>query len=396
MTANWPKVRLREVLIPVTRAESVLAMSRYGMLGAHWYARGLYTKNVLLGSEIQAPKVFRVEAGDFVYNRLFAWKGSFALATNENDGCYVSNEFPCFSVVAERLLGKYLWLYFSREAAWDEALGLSTGGTPTSRNRLKEERFLELEIPLPPLNEQRRIVARIEELSAKIKEARGLRLAISEESNALKAKVLSAVFDTLMNQHPARRFNDVCQVVRGGSPRPAGSSAYYDGPIPFLKVADLTNDNNKYVTTYTSTIKRAGLSHTRLVEPLTLMLTNSGATLGVPKICMFETTFNDGIQAFLGLPNNISKEYLYYFFASRTRWFRDTAARGQGQPNLNTDMVKTMSFPCPPLPEQRRVVEYLDGLQAKVDTLKKHQEETSKELDAIMPSILSKAFAGEL
>ena len=74
---------------------------------------------------------------------------------------------------------------FQPYSAWEEALGLSTGGTPTSRNRLKEEKFLAMEIPLPSLPEQRRIVARIEELAAKINEAQGLREKAEAESEAL-------------------------------------------------------------------------------------------------------------------------------------------------------------------------------------------------------------------
>ena len=46
--------------------------------------------------------------------------------------------------------------------------------------------------------------------------------------------------------------------------------------------------------------------------------------------------------------------------------------------------------------DQRRIVAYLDGLQAKVDELRRLQAETQKELNALMPSILAKAFAGEL
>lgn len=126
------------------------------------------------------------------------------------------------------------------------------------------------------------------------------------------------------------------------------------------------------------------------------MLTNSGATLGVPKITSFGACFNNGIQAFLNLPDHISKEYLYYFFCSKTQWFRDWVARGQGQPNLNTDMVKKMQFPYPPLPEQRRIVAYLDELQAKVDAMKRLRENAIAELDALLPSILDKAFKGEL
>jgi type I restriction enzyme S subunit len=110
-----------------------------GFLGARWYAKGLYTKDVRTGSEIQAREVYRVEQGDFVYNRLFAWKGSFAIASSENHGCFVSNEFPCFTVDPHQADGQYLWHYFSREPAWNEALGLSSGGTPTSRNRLRKK-----------------------------------------------------------------------------------------------------------------------------------------------------------------------------------------------------------------------------------------------------------------
>ncbi len=88
------------------------------------------------------------------------------MAVDENDGCIlVSNEFPSFAIDNDILYFKYLWKLFSLDSIWDEALGLSTGGTPTSRNRLKEEKLLAMNIPLPPLEEQRRIVARIEDWS---------------------------------------------------------------------------------------------------------------------------------------------------------------------------------------------------------------------------------------
>ncbi|HEY6586310.1 MAG TPA: hypothetical protein VIY97_03980, partial [Candidatus Methanoperedens sp.] len=111
---SFPMVALGELLMPVSRPESVDAEKEYRILGAHWYAEGLYIKHIKLGSEIQANKVYRIEKGDFVYNRLFAWKGSFAVATDENHGCYVSNEFPYFKVDSDRADSKYLWLYFSR------------------------------------------------------------------------------------------------------------------------------------------------------------------------------------------------------------------------------------------------------------------------------------------
>src|SRR5437588_6476172 len=133
MRNDWPTAKLGEVLVPISRPVLVEPTATYSILGARWYARGLYTKDILPGAQIQAKNLYRVEKGDFVYNRLFGWKGSFAIASKENDNCYVSNEFPCFVVKSDRADGAYLWRYFSLPRVWEEVLNLSSGGTPTSR-----------------------------------------------------------------------------------------------------------------------------------------------------------------------------------------------------------------------------------------------------------------------
>jgi type I restriction enzyme, S subunit len=66
------------------------------------------------------------------------------------------------------------------------------------------------------------------------------------------------------------------------------------------------------------------------------------------------------------------------------------------QVNISQGILRATPITYPPLPEQRRIVDYLDNLQAKVDAVKKMQEETAKELNSLIPSILSRAFAGEL
>ena len=73
MQSNWQLVPLKELLKPVSRPERIDPQKIYRILGAHWYATGLYIKDFKSGSEIQASTLFRVQEGDFVYNRLFAW-----------------------------------------------------------------------------------------------------------------------------------------------------------------------------------------------------------------------------------------------------------------------------------------------------------------------------------
>jgi type I restriction enzyme S subunit len=242
MSDSLPLVELREVLRPITRPEPVEPERLYRLLGAHWYAGGLYVKDIKPGSQIQANQLYRVERGDFVYNRLFAWKGSFAIATEDHHGCYVSNEFPCFAINTERIEPRYLGRYFSRASVWEDALGLSSGGTPTSRNRLKEARLLSMFIPLLPLDEQRRIVTRIEELAAKIEEARGLRRQAVAEAEALVnacARTILAAVNADVTELRCWLDQDRDGIQTGPFGSQLGSHDFVDSGVPVLTIGNV-------------------------------------------------------------------------------------------------------------------------------------------------------------
>ncbi len=190
------------------------------------------------------------------------------------------------------------------------------------------------------------------------------------------------------------KIADLCKVVRGGSPRPAGDPKYYDGHIPFLKVADLTKDEGMFLTTYKYTIKEAGLHKTRKISPNTLLLSNSGATLGVPKICMIDATMNDGIAAFLELAEK-SNHYLYYFWLSKTRELRKINM-GAAQPNLNTDIIRDYNVPYCSFDEQNNVVQEIESRLSVADKMEESITQSLQQAEALRQSILKKAFEGRL
>lgn len=186
----------------------------------------------------------------------------------------------------------------------------------------------------------------------------------------------------------------LCDVVRGGSPRPAGDKRYYEGDIPFLKVADLTRPKGRYVRKFSYTIKQAGLSKTRLVDPETLMISNSGATLGVPKVCKIEATFNDGIAAFLGLTPD-ENAFHYWFWVRMTPVLR-LINQGAAQPNLNTTLLAEIAIPqCSPA-EQAEIVRLLDEKLDAADALESEINVGLARAAALRQSILKKAFSGQL
>ena len=283
---------------------------------------------------------------------------------------------------------------------------LESRASGTTFLELSGSKAAKVEFPVAPLPEQRRIVDRIESLFAKLDEAKEKAQAVVDGFEDRKAAILHKAFTGSLTSEWRRihkndmaswkhvRFAELCDIVRGGSPRPAGDPKYYDGPIPFMKVADITNNNGPYVTFAEHSIKEAGLKKTRMIGPNTLLLTNSGATLGVPAICTFQTTFNDGIAAFLNL-NPDCLLFYYYFWLSKTQELR-AINMGAAQPNLNTNIIGAVEIDVPPVDEQQEIVRIVDAVLSKEQQAKETAEQTLAQIDTMKKAILARAFRDEL
>ena len=281
------------------------------------------------------------------------------------------------------------------------------------RINLRQDRLSCVPIILPPLAEQEAIAAFLDRKCGEVDAMVSLQEQVIEELKAYKQSVITEAVTKGLNPNAPmkpshidwigeipehweiKRIKHISHVVRGGSPRPAGDARYYQGNIPFMKVADITKDEKKFVDSCEYTIKEAGLTHTRMVPSGTLLLTNSGATLGVPKINTFNTTFNDGIAAFLDIDKNIDIIFAYYSLKARTRLFLESASLGIGQPNLNTDIIGGTSLLIPPLSEQREIADYLDGKCAEIDALISLKQQKIEELREYKKSLIYEYVTGK-
>ncbi len=262
-----------------------------------------------------------------------------------------------------------------------------------------------LEIPIPPLPEQQAIVSCIEELLSDLENGKQQLRSAQQQLKVYRQSLLKAAFEGKLTNKDVKdgelpkgwrwvKIFELSNVVRGGSPRPAGDLKYYNGTIPFLKVRDITKDNGTYLTTFEYTIKEAGLHKTRQIKPNTLLLSNSGATLGVPKICMINATMNDGIAAFLDLDER-SNLYLYYFWLAKTKELRNINM-GAAQPNLNTDIIKNYLVPYCFFDEQKLIVEELESKLTICDKIEETISQSLQQAETLRQSILKKAFEGKL
>jgi type I restriction enzyme S subunit len=172
-----------------------------------------------------------------------------------------------------------------------------------------------------------------------------------------------------------RELGSISKVVRGGSPRPAGDPKFFGGNyIPWLTVAALTNISESciYVSQTAGFLTEEGAKYSRTLENGTLIIANSGATLGVAKILSLKCCANDGIAVFLDLNKDAEKLFLYYVLNAKTREFREVVATGNGQPNLNTTLIGLTKIPLPPLSEQKAIAHSLsdvDNLITAIDQL---------------------------
>lgn len=148
-----------------------------------------------------------------------------------------------------------------------------------------------------------------------------------------------------------KQLQEVSDPVRGGSPRPAGDPRFFDGSfIPWLTVAALTSisDSQLVVTETATNLTEEGSKRSRTLSPGTLIIANSGATLGVAKILGMKCCANDGIAALLNVDEQVSSEYLAHYINTKTIYLREVVATGNGQPNLNTGLIGSFRLPLPP------------------------------------------------
>ena len=190
---GWLKLKLGDVLSQVKNAQSVKATESYRGLGIYSFGKGCIKKSPISGSEIKATTLYKVSAGQFIYARLNAYEGSFALVTNEFDGCYVSNEFPTFNCNAEYILPEFLMAYFHTPHTWQELRKKITGIGGDSGNRrirLREKDFLSHQILLPPLSWQHKI----KQIHRQQKDIKPLQNTVEKELNALMPAILDKAF----------------------------------------------------------------------------------------------------------------------------------------------------------------------------------------------------------
>ena len=391
MEIEIPFLPLKEIGKIVKRVIRLEPNGEYKTVGCKLYGLGVYERETKGGSDIQAKRMFLIEENDFLINRIWVQKGSAGIVPPELEGSVVTNDFPVIELDLTRVYPPYISWYVKTRKFWATCRKHSHG--TSGRERLSPKELPNIEIPLPDIEGQKRIVARIENMMAKVEEARKLRADAVEEAEGLLLEELRIIFSDDSTMSFKKTVEELCSKPQYGFT----DSAKYEPVGPkFLRITDIQNGRvNWNQVPYSSCPEKDKY----LLQSGDILFARSGATTGKSFLVrsLPESIFASYLIRIMS-KGEILSEYLYWFFQSPLYWSHVMEkTEGSAQPNMNGKKLSMVHVPLPDSKKtQRRIVTYLDSLQAKVDELKKLQAETEKELEELVPSILDKAFKGEL
>lgn len=393
------RVSLGEILRLERRPATVLPDGIYPEIGTYSFGRGIFHKRPRTGLEVGDKKLFIIREGDFILQVTFAWEGAVALASAAEDGLYGSVRFLTFRVDEKRCYAPYLVYYFGTLPGREQLVKISPGSA--GRNRvLSVKRIPEVQVPLPPINEQRRIVARIEELSGKIEEARTLRSQAADEAEALGKAGGNSSFVEAKERFGARRLEELTtRITKGESPEWQGFTYQETGPFFIRSENVLWGIMNPTNAVHIPEAFHDKLSRSQL-RGGDVLINLVGASIGRPCVVpgnLGPANVNQAVAVISPEPDVLASDFLMHFLLSPLAQDDIQGSKVEtARPNISLGDLRDLEIPIPPISEQRRIVAELDVLQAKVEALKRLQAETTTELNALMPSILSRAFSGEL
>jgi len=183
MIASWPLVPMGDFLTPVREPISIQDDVQYQQITVSLHGRGVRLRQVVWGTAIETKSQYLARAGRFIYSRIDARNGAMGIIPDDLDGAVVTGDFPTFAFDLDTVEPRFIE-YMTKTASFEEACRAPSRGI-TNRKRLKESEFLAIRIALPPLPEQRRIAAKIDEIAARADEARQLVQQIEVEQTAL-------------------------------------------------------------------------------------------------------------------------------------------------------------------------------------------------------------------
>lgn len=319
---------------------------------------------------------------------LYAWSASFG--PRIWDGGKVIYHYHIWKIEIDKELVDKNYLYYLLD--WDKELIKSEQGAGTTMVHVTKGSMEKRILPFPCVEEQKRIVATLDQFFGNIEKARA-----TAEKNLKNAREL---FDSYLQQVFSQRgegwvettLGQMAEVSSGGTPLKS-KTEFWDGAIPWYSSGEL---NSTFTTDSKELITETGLnnSNAKLFPKGSLLIGMYDTAALKMSILERQGAFNQAIAGVKPNENIVLEFVLHSINHIKPELLK--LRRGVRQKNLNQSRIKAIPIRVPPVSEQIKIVEELKVLREKTDTLFGIYEKKLKSLEELKKSILQKAFTGEL
>lgn len=289
---------------------------------------------------------------------------------------------------------------------WSKSLDLYNYTNATTVSAIRKSDLENILFPLPPtLEEQQRIVNRIETLFAKLDQAKEKAQNVVDTFETRKASILHKAFTGELTKKwreengvgddswEKKKLEECGKWERGRSKhRPRNAPELFGGKYPFIQTGDVANAD-VYINEHKQTLSEFGFKQSRLFPTGTLCITIA-ANIGKVAILSYDCCFPDSVVGFTPNENNDSK-FMYYKINEIEKDLEELAP-ATAQKNLNLKLLTSVKLKVPMLPEQQEIVHILDVILEKETKVKESAEAVLEQIDLLKKSILVRAFRGEL
>ncbi|MBN1888996.1 MAG: restriction endonuclease subunit S [Thermoflexales bacterium] len=349
----------------------------------------------------------RFSEGDVIFARITPCmeNGKAAIATGLVNGIGLgSTEFHVLRPT-KAIIAKWIYHLVRQQSFRNEAARAMTG--TAGQLRVPRDFVVATSVPIPPLPEQQRIVAKIEALFEQSHMAREALDGVPPLLKQFRQAVLAAAFrgELAADERPQMDeglpkgwtwalLPQIGELARGKSKhRPRDEKSLYGGPYPFIQTGDIARASGT-ITTYSQTYSEAGLKQSRLWPKGTLCITIA-ANIADTAILDFDACFPDSVVGFIANEEMCDVRFVEFFIRT-AKHDLERYAPATAQKNINLGTLRQLKIPFPPLAEQRRIVARIKALFAQADAIEAAVEAARHRVEKVDQAILARAFRGEL
>lgn len=379
----WPLEKLGSVLDKSENWIEVQPDKEYSEVTVRLWGKGVNLRGTKIGSEIGSSRRLSVSEGQFIISRIDARHGACGLVPKNLDGAVVTNDFPVYTPKENKILPRYLEL-ISKTHFFVDACKRASEGT-TNRVRLKEPRFFDIEIPLPDIAVQKLVIDKVDFALDKLEEIKLLRSSLLDDAQAM----LSSAFHKIIEGAVYKPMSKVAPLER------RKVEIDVNAEYPELGVRCFGNG-----TFHKPILNGMDVGTKKLYQmvPGDLVFSNVFAWEGAIAVVKKEDEGRVGSHRFITcLPKSgvVTADFLCFYFLTTEGLEKIQAASPGGAGRNRTLGLKKLENIEVPVPDYDKQL-WFNQLQSYVEKIKQAQSENATELEALMPSILDKAFKGEL